>query len=355
MRIPALVSAIRDEEAAGNPTFIEGAPGIGKSEVIAQMCREDGFKMIDIRLALLNPVDLRGIPVVRGERVVWVPPVFLVNEPKVRFFLDEINAAPTAVQADAYQFVLDRRIGEWKMHPEARIIAAGNRMQDKAVVFEMPSALRNRFAIFGLEPNFDDFKEWGLNNGIHASILSFHQYFNRSNQTQLNNPYGLLFYFDPKEHSRGNFPTPRQWEKVSHLLKVNPKRQYDIEVLRGHLGELAAVEFASFCKVYKHLPNIDGIISGKVKPRPPQSPDAKIAFCGALTGALIQTDKSKRVRATANVAAYCVERFNNDAEFAVFTLKDYCRTQAFKDIFRDAISTKEWQLFTKEFGELLGA
>ena len=46
------------------PAFIWGASGIGKSEIIAKVADELGYNLIDVRVSLLDPVDLRGVPTV---------------------------------------------------------------------------------------------------------------------------------------------------------------------------------------------------------------------------------------------------------------------------------------------------
>ena len=44
------------------PVFIWGPPGVGKSEIVDSITQERAGFMIDLRLALMEPTDLRGIP-----------------------------------------------------------------------------------------------------------------------------------------------------------------------------------------------------------------------------------------------------------------------------------------------------
>ena len=85
------------------PIFIWGPPGIGKSEVVHQI--GDEYKkalVIDIRLSLWEPTDIKGIPyfdAVQG-RMVWAPPVELPDAETAKkydiiiLFMDEMNSAP---------------------------------------------------------------------------------------------------------------------------------------------------------------------------------------------------------------------------------------------------------------------
>jgi MoxR-like ATPase len=129
------------------PFFLEGAPGIGKSAIAKQAAQAAGLEFRDIRLPLLDPVDLRGIPSVANGRTKWNPPSFLPREdeaPTLLFF-DELSAAAPAMQAAAYQIIWDRACGEYQLPAHTRIGAAGNRQSDKAVAYRVSSALRSRF------------------------------------------------------------------------------------------------------------------------------------------------------------------------------------------------------------------
>jgi hypothetical protein len=364
MKIGSTGNVIRAHERARNPVMLTSPPGVGKSSIVRQMCEEDKIECVDIRLALLNPVDLRGIPIVQGDKVCWVPPVFLVKKGKCRFFLDEINVAPPATQSCAYQWILDGRIGEWEMdlrfengRQNQTIIAAGNRASDRAFVHDMPAPLRNRMAHVEVEPDLDDWREWAGKAGIHHLVSNFLVFTARVGVgIQEASKYGLLFFFDPKQHTTGSFPTPRSWEQISRFITANPSMKTDTEVIAGMVGAAVAAKFTAFAKVADQLPNAEDVVNrGKISIAPPKEPSALYAYTGALTAALIRTKKEERVQASQNAAAYCVKWWSQDAEFAVLTMKDFGRTPEYKEVFRPLIVTKEWKDFTKAFGELLEA
>src|SRR5665648_131689 len=85
------------------PVFVWGAPGIGKSSIVKQIAKEKNLAFIDLRLSLLDPTDLKGIPFFNAETKegIWAKPSFLPSDPDIKgiLFLDEINTAPPAVQA----------------------------------------------------------------------------------------------------------------------------------------------------------------------------------------------------------------------------------------------------------------
>ena len=94
------------------PAFVWGPPGVGKSQIVAQVAASLGIRLIDIRAILLDPVDLRGLPTVEQSKAAWAIPAFLPEDGCGILFLDELNAAPPLVQAACYQLVLDRGLGE---------------------------------------------------------------------------------------------------------------------------------------------------------------------------------------------------------------------------------------------------
>src|SRR5512134_1734037 len=146
--------------AAHTPVMLWGAPGVGKSQIIAQIARKHGVSLIDVRLSQMEPTDLRGIPFRAGDRVEWSVPALLPEAARHGargiLFLDEITSAPPTVTAAAYQLILDRRLGEYRVPDGWVIFAAGNRHGDRGVTYVMPTPLANRFTHYEVEAQLDD-------------------------------------------------------------------------------------------------------------------------------------------------------------------------------------------------------
>ena len=150
---------------ANRPIFLWGPPGIGKSELVEQIAQSGEVgtaHVIDMRLALMEPTDLRGYPFRNPETntLEWAPPADLPTlELADKFdsiivFLDELNSAPPSVQAAAYQLVLNGKIGQYTMPGNVKIVAAGNRETDRGVTYRMPSPISYRFSHINMEVNF---------------------------------------------------------------------------------------------------------------------------------------------------------------------------------------------------------
>lgn len=242
------------ENQTGPAHFIWGPPGIGKSAVIKQIAHDAGIGLIDIRLSLRDPSDLRGFPYPENGRAKWLVPWELPTSGRGIILLDEINLAPQLVQAAAYQLVTDKRIGEYQVPEGWGVVAAGNRIDDGAYVYKMAKPLRNRFVHIYFEVNFDDWRVWAIKNDIASEVVEF-----------LSFRPDFLFKFDPKR-SDDAFPTPRSWEFVSIIWKWSKGRISDellFKALAGTVGLAYVTEFQSFLELRQQFPDVQAILEGK--------------------------------------------------------------------------------------------
>ena len=247
---------------SNRPVFLWGPPGIGKSEVVAEVADELGGLVIDLRMAQMEPTDIRGIPYFNKDiaKMDWAPPVDLPDEelasqyPIVVLFLDEMNSAPPAVQAAGYQLILNRRVGKYKLPDNVRIVAAGNRDSDKGVTYRMPMPLANRFVHIEMRPDFTAWQNWAVNKGIHKDVVGYLSFAKQD-----------IYDFDSKSSSRA-FATPRSWVFVSDLLKDEDTDTDTLfNLVAGAVGEGLAVKFMAHRKVAGRMPEPSDILSGKVK------------------------------------------------------------------------------------------
>lgn len=260
-----------------------GAPGVGKSQAVRQIAGEiesrtgKAVHVTDVRLLLFNPIDLRGIPTSNADKTlaVWLKPqIFQMDGSEAVInilFLDEISAAPPPVQAAAYQITLERVVGEHKLPENCIVIAAGNRSTDKSVAFKMPKALANRLLHIQVEIRFQDWKEWAIRSGVNGKVLGFLSF--RQN---------YLMGFDPSSDELA-FATPRSWEMVSRILNdIDGDVEAMYPMIAGLVGTGAAVEFRTWTKIYRQLPDIKEIFDGKA-PRLPTGTDALYALTASMT------------------------------------------------------------------------
>jgi len=267
------------------PVMLWGAPGVGKSQMVAQVAEKQNTPLIDIRLSQMEPSDLRGIPFKVGDSVEWAVPAMLPDAERHGengiLFLDEITSAPPSVSAAAYQLILDRKLGEYEVPAGWAIIAAGNRQGDRGVTYSMPAPLANRFSHYEVDVNLDDWVSWAYKNEINEKIIAFLRF----------RPE-LLFDFDPA-HNPVAFPSPRSWQFVHNaLIKFSDTPQVLLGSLQACVGPAAGIELKAFIDSMDQMPDLDAILRGE-DIKAPKEIDLQYAVATALVGRAIRAKDSE--------------------------------------------------------------
>jgi hypothetical protein len=272
------------------PIMVWGPPGIAKSQVPFEAARilegmtEEKWGVVDIRLLLLEPSDMRGLPYVdQGDNCQWAPAPFFPTDPESKgiIFLDEITAANQTLQKAALQLVQDRTVGEYKLPVGWLVVAAGNRVKDRGGLAKMPKPLENRFMHVEMKPDLEGWVAWAYTaQTVPSDIIAFNRW------------KGNVLYSMSEDSVA--WPTPRSWEKAGKALINYEKQQavvskylansselkkYDVTVnddekkesfsnmirlaMQGYVGQGLASEFMAYREIYKDLPNPEDIISGK--------------------------------------------------------------------------------------------
>lgn len=266
------------------PVMLWGPPGVGKSQIVAQVAEQHQVPVIDLRLSQMEPTDLRGIPFRVNDQVEWAVPSMLPNTERHGrlgiLFLDEITSVPPSVSAAAYQLILDRRLGAYEVPDGWAIVAAGNRQGDRGVTYSMPAPLANRFSHYELDVNLDDWVAWAWANQLDERLIGFLRF----------RPE-LLFEFDPA-HNPVAFPSPRSWEFAHRALqKFGGNSDVLVEVLQACVGPAAGIELHAFVDNLDKLPDIDAITRGETATVPKET-DLQYAVASALVGRAIRVRNS---------------------------------------------------------------
>jgi hypothetical protein len=213
-------------------------PGVGKSEMVYQAAADAGLPCRSLLGTQIAPEDVSGIPRIVGERSVFCPPRVLLPENPEPFclFLDELPACAPDVQKAFYSLLLERRLGEHALPPGTWVVSAGNRVQDRALVRALSSALINRVSILHIRVDVQEWLDWGTANGVRPDVLNFIAYM----------PDALM---RPVPADPQPFSTPRSWTLLSQGLDLAEKAGVLTRPLRRALafGRVSAEDAAVYC------------------------------------------------------------------------------------------------------------
>lgn len=240
---------------AGLVPFIQSSPGIGKSAIVRSIAQDFSLELIDHRLSTSEPTDMTGLPRFDQFGNAYFAPfveLFPLEDSEIPpgkegwlLFLDEFNSAPRAVQAAAYKVVLDRMIGQRRLHPHVAVVAAGNLASDRAIVNPLSTAMQSRVVHLEMEVDFNQWLEdVALKQNYDSRIIAFLMQFNHK-----------LMDFKPDHHEK-TFSCPRTWEFVNRLISGKTITDESAILLTGAITSGVAMEFVQFTKIYKDLVSI---------------------------------------------------------------------------------------------------
>ena len=235
MKIAEAKKVIEKMYEMDSPVFLWGETGIGKSAIVHSIFDEKDIPVVDVRLNVFDPTDLKGVPYLDIKNMVakYIPLNLFKNDKRFVLFLDELNTAPQIIQNIAYQIVLDREINGEPIN--AYIIGAGNRENDGGFTFEMPRPLRRRFlAHIEVDANVDDWLVF-MKDKLNPIVGSY-----------------LKFYPDRfiTKNQKYNVLCPAVWTSVNDTLN---KIGVVPEVLSGMLGLEYSPHFISHAKIYEKI------------------------------------------------------------------------------------------------------
>lgn len=259
------------------PILIKGAPGIGKSDIVEQACKEAGAKLIISHPVVSDPTDYKGLPFPSADKThaTFLPygdmqKLIDATEETV-FFLDDLGQAPMSVQAACMQLILARKINGFSISDKVTFIAATNRRQDKAGVTGILEPVKSRFAaIIELEVDDDDWVSWAMQNNMPDILITFIRF----------RPT-MLSQFKPTADMI-NSPCPRTIAYVGKIIKSGCPESILHEMVAGATGDGFAAEFMAFLGMVNKLPRIEDIIAKPSEIEVPSEPALKYAISTAL-------------------------------------------------------------------------
>lgn len=261
MKIAETVQVINAARWADDTVLMEGLHGIGKSNIVQQFAKDNGFHLVELFLSHQEVGDLIGIPDTilneHGEKITtWSRPVWLdriiqkaAEGIQSIVFLDELNRAPIDVRQSALQLVLERKIHEHVLPTvdgfRTMIVGAINPAEDYQVE-ELDPALLDRFLHIQVEADAPSWLKWsrGKVNEVIRDFISEHP---------------DRIHYQPVDGGTG--ATPRSWTKlgsyIDHKEKIAPEILF--QIIKGKIGTEIGSQFYSFFKNYVDVVKIADI------------------------------------------------------------------------------------------------
>lgn len=254
---------------AGLVPMITSSPGSGKSAITHSINNDLNLQLIDHRLTTSDPTDMSGLPNFDKDGFAYFAPfreLFPLEGtslPKGKdgwlIFFDEFNSADKRVQAACYKILLDRRVGQHKLHERVVIACAGNLMTDRAIVNPLSTALESRTVQLEMEVSFDQWLEdVALKYNYDTRIIAF-----------LSHYQSLLMDFKSTKKEK-SFCCPRTWEFMNRLIEGREVTQTRLPLYAGTITPGVAANFVEHCAIYKDLISVKQILNDPAKCHIPQ-------------------------------------------------------------------------------------
>jgi hypothetical protein len=312
------------------PIWGIGPPGVGKSEAARQVAAEEKIGFIDLRVAQLDPVDVRGLPAIKDGKTTWnAPDLWPDEEVDGKFGIilaDELADSSRAMQSAMYQPILDHMVGKYPILKGWYIMAASNDRAHKAGAQAISSALANRFAWAEIEANWKVWDEdYAGPHGLHHYVRAFLKMFQKH-----------LFSMEGADLRA--FPTPRAWARLGRTVKrwdgtpycvMEQSQDIMTKLVRANVGDGVTAELVAFLRAW-NLPGLEDVVKAPLQCPIPTEPSSRYAMSCMLSRGLT-------IKNIDRVSRY-IQRPEFGTEFEVVVMTDgsrrdpaLCETKSYND------------------------
>ena len=256
------------------PVFLIGAPGIGKTAIMEQIAQELGIALVSYSITHHTRQSALGLPYITEHE--YEGKKFRISEYTMSeiiasvykkmeetgtkegiLFLDEINCVSETLNPAMLQFLQYKVFGQHKIPEGWIVVTAGNPPEYNQSVREFDMVTQDRLKRIDIEPDYDVWKEWAVNEGVEACVLSYLDI--RKDD----------FYKVENTIDGRSFVTPRGWVDLSNMMKLYKMNDIEVDELlvRQYLqNEKTARQFMAFYELWNKYESdyrIKDILTGK--------------------------------------------------------------------------------------------
>ncbi len=258
---------------AQRPVFLLGAPGIGKTAIMAQVAQELGIGLVSYSMTHHTRQSALGLPFIVhrsfGEEEFDVSEYTMseiissmydymerTGHDRGILFLDEINCVSETLYPSMLQFLQFKTFGRHHVPSGWVVVCAGNPPEYNKSVYDFDVVTLDRLRKLDVEPDLEAWMGYARATGVHPAVTSYLSA--RPNQ----------FYSVSQGTSGKSFVTARGWDDLSRTIKISESKGRPVNmalvnqfIQDGEIAERFAQYYLLFSK-YRSDYQVESILAG---------------------------------------------------------------------------------------------
>jgi len=238
--------------------YMVGAPGCGKSDIVREICQENGWGLIVRYISNMSIEQMTGLPVkpTEGQVATWsVPELFNFNNIEYRpegyvegetptvLLLDDFHLCDRTMQKYMFQLLTYMGLNGYHLPKNTAILLAGNRNNDKAGAMPIPAPVCNRIMFVEVTSDSEDWlQNFALKNDIRGDVCTF-----------IHDKGDVYLSSEPIETNA--WASPRSWTYLAYQMDAYEKMNsnIDLDELRVMACGLLGPEITNQFIMYREL------------------------------------------------------------------------------------------------------
>ena len=246
------------KQRAAARLYMIGAPGCGKSDIMREICKENGWGLVVRYVSNMAIEQMTGLPVkpAKDEVTSWSMPElfnfsnieyepegYVAGKTPTVLLLDDFHLCDRMMQKYMFQLLTYMGLNGYKLPANTAIVLAGNRNNDKAGAMPIPAPVCNRMMFIEVTSEAEDWlKNFALKTGVRGDICTF-----------IHNTGDVYLSQEPIETNA--WASPRSWTYLGYQMDAYEEihHKIDLDELRVMAAGLLGPEVTQQFIMYREL------------------------------------------------------------------------------------------------------